>query len=144
MAVLTVLRIVQVVVAAVVLDLKLWWEARQLRNSGVYPPGEEPEASYEERQAKSNQYSLSDHCESMLQLVIPLGFVLIFGPSAPLCVVLCLMLFAINIRSTGTLLLLSFRRAFPHRAVGIGAWKDVITMLMHVGVFANGFFLVQY
>merc|ERR1719162_923086 len=124
MAVLTLLRLVQVIMASVTLDLKIWWEARQLRNSGVYPPGQEPECSYEERQAKAQPYRSDDHCESMLQLVLPLGFVMIFAPSAPFLVVLCLILFAINIRSMGTLLLLSVRRAFPYRAVGIGAWKE--------------------
>lgn len=101
-------------------------------------------ASYEERQAKAKPYHSDEQCESMLQLVLPLGFAVIFGPSAPLAVVLCLFLFAINIRATGTLLLLSMRRSFPFRATGIGAWKDCIELLMKIGVIANGFFLVQY
>lgn len=144
MSVLVMLTIVQAVVASVVLDLKVWWEARQLKRSGMYKPGEEPVASYEERQAKAGDYGTDCQVDTMIQLVLPLGFVMLFGPTTPLTVVLCLILFAVNIRATGRLLLTAVRRPFPHRALGIGAWKEVLDMLMKAGVVANGFFIVQY
>jgi len=144
MTILTLLRIVEVVVQTMVLEFKMRWEAYQLRQSGMYAAGEEPLASFEERQAKSASYKLDAQVEGTLQLILPLGFVLIFSPTTPSTVVLCFILFAINMRAAGVLLTSSLKRPFPHRAVGIGAWSEVISFLMVVGVFANAFFLVQY
>ena len=42
-AVLTLFRIVEVVMAAVVLDLQMRWEDMQIRSKGIYAPGKEPD-----------------------------------------------------------------------------------------------------
>jgi len=144
MSVLTFLQVLQVYIATVIVDIKMWWEARQLRNTKMYAPGNEPVASYEERQAKSAPFKTDEQVEVMLQLVLSLGFVLLFAASVPFACLLCLPLFAVNIRATGVLLLTAVQRPFPHRAMGIGAWQDVIGFLMNVSVLANGFIIVRF
>mmetsp|Transcript_105633 Transcript_105633/g.294888 ORF Transcript_105633/g.294888 Transcript_105633/m.294888 type:complete len:1028 (+) Transcript_105633:160-3243(+) len=100
--------------------------------------------SFLEEQAKYRSFETKEQIENTLQLVLALGYVLLFGTLQPLVVPLCLVHFAVTLRVRAALLTRYAKRCVPHKLVGIGAWKRVVYILMNTGIFFSGFLLVYW
>jgi hypothetical protein len=120
----------------------LWYEVYQYRKShdGADPP-ERPPA---EKEAKMSEFRNREQIESMCQLVLSVGFILLFGAIAPIMVPFSLCVFSLNLRVSAVMLVNYMKRPIPRMQIGIGAWKGVILLLMRLGVFFSGFLLVSY
>lgn len=140
--VLSVSCIAEVILSSLLVKFNLWYERYQCTraNNGIPPP----DMSFIETQGKFGEYRLERQIQGMLQLVISLGFVLLFGAVAPIMVPLCLIVFMVHLRATALLLLKYSRRTVPRKQFGIGLWRAVIRILMQVGVLFSAFLQVVY
>jgi hypothetical protein len=100
--------------------------------------------SFLEEQSKYSVYGMREQVENMLQLVLGLGFVLLFGIVQPWVVPLCFIHFWILLRARAWLLTEYSKRCLPHKLIGIGAWKEVMNCLMNVSVFVNGVLITYW
>jgi hypothetical protein len=139
--ILAICRIVQVCMESFIVKMTLEWEMYQLRKQGVE---EVPERSVEEEQAKYGQFRIKEQIVGMYQLVLGLGYVTLFGAIAPIVVPFCFIVFWISLRAQAYSLTHSLQRPVPRVAVGIGAWRDVVAVIMQAGVIFNAFQLVVY
>merc|ERR1719171_2785340 len=80
----------------------------------------------------------------MLELVLALGYVLIFGAVAFGTVLFCFLVFCIQLRASAYLLTSNARRPLPRKSIGIGAYRDVVDALMKIGVLFEGFLIVTF
>merc|ERR1719326_703241 len=119
---LSALRIGQVLVASLQVKFALWWETYQMTSKGLTPPPR----SFAEEQSKYLPFRIREQIEAMLQLVIPLGYVLIFGAVAPITVPMCFAVFVVQLRASAHLLASTAKRTVPRRQVGVGHWKDCV------------------
>lgn len=120
----------------------LWYEVYQYRkaNNGEEPP-ERPSA---EKEAKMREFRNREQIESMCTLMLSVGFIFLFGAIAPIMVPFSLLVFSMNLRANAVMLVSYMQRPIPRKQVGIGAWKDVVLVLMKLGIFFSGFLLVVY
>jgi hypothetical protein len=100
--------------------------------------------SFLEEQAKYTKFDTKEQIENTLQLVLALGYVLVFGTLQPLVVPLCLVHFAVTLRVRAALLTRYAKRCVPYKLVGIGAWKHAVYILMNAGVFFSALLLVYW
>jgi hypothetical protein len=136
-------RIFEVFLGSVIVQLKIWLENRELR--AALGEGEElPKRSYVEEQAKYLDFRAQDQIQMMLQSIIPLGYVLLFGGVAPIIIPFAFAVFAVQLRATAFVLVTATKRPLPRRLPGIGAWRDVVSWLMNIGVAFAGFLLMSY
>jgi len=135
--ILSVSRIAEVIIASYVVKFKLWLEAYQMGDMSV-------KRFYTERQSKLATYRLREQIQAMTQLVISLGFVLLFGVVAPVTVPLCLAVFMVQLRASAFLLLRYTIRPLPRKQFGIGRWRAVVQALMRGGVLFTAFLLVEF
>lgn len=138
--VLAVMRVVQVVIATLIVKIKLWWESRTIVMMGK----DAPVYSYVEEQSKYKPFRIREQIEVMTQLSLTLGYVLIFGALAPLIIPLCCIVFFVQLRAGAVLLTAAANRTVPRLSNGIGPWQDVIQFLLVFGVVFSGYLLVQY
>merc|ERR1719272_91350 len=103
-----------------------------------------PKLCFAETQSSYADYRIREQIEMMSQLVISLGFVILFGGVAPLIVPFCLVVFVIQFRVTAYLLMTTTKRPFPRRAFGIGAWTKVIMFIRSVGALFSAYLLAVY
>jgi hypothetical protein len=103
-----------------------------------------PERSYAEEQGKHVEFGDRQQIEAMCMLMISLGCIIIFGAVAPIIVPFCLIVFALELRFTSHVLATHAKRPLPERRLGIGAWKNVLSVVMKVGVAFSGYLLVTY
>merc|ERR1719428_1576518 len=108
-------RIAEVLFDAFLMKFNLWKEAYLLEKQG------KPVASraFAEEQGKYSEFRMRQQIENMLQLVLALGYVLIFGAVVPLLVPLCLVEFIVQLRASAFLLTLTAKRAVPNQQTGI-------------------------
>jgi len=104
--------------------------------------GQPVRRAFMEEQAKYGQYELKDQVETMLQLVLSLGYVVLFGSVAPIVVVIIWAVFVMQLRGSAWLLAHMCRRTFPEDQLGIGAWRDALELLMVAGIFISALMLV--
>lgn len=102
------------------------------------------ERSYLEEQAKYGVYGIKEQIENMMQLVLGLGFVILFAVIQPLVVPLCLLHIGTTCYARALLLVSHTKRCVPYSLVGVGAWKSIMHILMNLAVFSSGFFLVYW
>eukprot|EP00747_Dinoflagellata_sp_TGD_P090854 gnl/TRDRNA2_/TRDRNA2_164860_c0_seq2.p1 gnl/TRDRNA2_/TRDRNA2_164860_c0~~gnl/TRDRNA2_/TRDRNA2_164860_c0_seq2.p1 ORF type:complete len:954 (-),score=159.60 gnl/TRDRNA2_/TRDRNA2_164860_c0_seq2:109-2970(-) len=138
LVVICICRIGQVLVTAYMVKFKLYWENRLLERQG-----QSIKRSFAEEQAKYGQYRTREQVEDMLELVLSLGYVLLFGAVAPIAVVTCFIVFVVQLRASAFLLTTSVKRTVPRRQLGIGSWQSVVGILMKVGIFLEGFLVIQ-
>jgi hypothetical protein len=100
--------------------------------------------SWIETQAKYPGYQINEQIETMLELVLALGYVLIFGSVAFGTVLWCFAVFFIQLRANAYFLTSNARRPLPRESIGIGAWRDVVDTLMKIGVLFEGFLIVTF
>merc|ERR1719487_2655957 len=118
----------------------LWFELYQLRKQGIEPPSR----CFAEEQSKYTEFRIREQIESMLTLVISLGFVFMFGTVAPIVVPLSFLVFWVQLRANAYLVTMATKRTVPRKQVGIGAWQDVMELLMKFGILFSGFLIVAY
>jgi len=140
--ILSVMRIVTVCLQTFIVKFKLWWEDRALKKElGVE---ELPKRSFVEEQAKYADFRTIEQVQAMLQLVIPLGYVILFGGIAPITIPFAFAVFAVSLRAQGFLLCTTTKRPVPSAQYGMGAWKTIVTTLMNIAVLLAGFMLAVY
>jgi hypothetical protein len=118
----------------------LWYEVYQYKkaNNGKEPP----DRARCEEEAKMNPFRAEDQIDMMCQLMLSLGFIILFGGVVPIMVPFCLLLFALNLRMGAQVLVTSTQRPFPRKILGIGAWKKIVALLMMSGMIFSGFMMV--
>jgi len=92
-----------------------------------------------EEESKFYSFEERDFLEMQLQLVISLGFILLFGAVAPITVIFSFVLFVVQLRATAWLMTHVARRPLPRASKGIGPWRELVFGLMVVGIFVSGF-----
>lgn len=100
--------------------------------------------SWLEKQSKYPGFQILEQIEVMLELVLALGYVLIFGAVAFGTVLFCFLVFCIQLRASAYLLTSNARRPLPRKSIGIGAYRDVVDALMKIGVLFEGFLIVTF
>eukprot|EP00747_Dinoflagellata_sp_TGD_P003490 gnl/TRDRNA2_/TRDRNA2_108716_c0_seq2.p1 gnl/TRDRNA2_/TRDRNA2_108716_c0~~gnl/TRDRNA2_/TRDRNA2_108716_c0_seq2.p1 ORF type:complete len:997 (+),score=181.62 gnl/TRDRNA2_/TRDRNA2_108716_c0_seq2:172-3162(+) len=138
--VLAICRVGTVIFSALWVKFMLWFELYQLRKQGIEPPSR----CFAEEQSKYTEFRIREQIESMLTLVISLGFVFLFGTVAPIVVPLSFFVFWVQLRANAYLVTMATKRTVPRKQVGIGAWQDVMELLMKFGILFSGFLIVAY
>lgn len=100
--------------------------------------------SFTEEQSQYVDFEIRDEIEGMMQLVIALGYVLLFAVSSPIVIPLCLGTFIVHLNSSAYLLTHCSKRPFPWKSVGIGVWNEIISQLFMGGVLNTAFLLVAF
>jgi len=77
-----------------------------------------------------------------MELYIQWGFLVLFGASAPVIVVLALITNLIEIRADGNKLLHTFRRAIPQRVEGVGEPLATFSFMCYLAIPVNAGLLV--
>jgi hypothetical protein len=133
---LAALQIANLMLAVFKVKIALWWESRSLEHA--------PEYSFVEIQGKMQPFRIKEQIEAMTQLVLTLGYVLIFGAVAPWIIPLCFMVFVVQLRAQAVLLTTAANRSVPRIVLGLGPWIDIIKLLMQIGVGFTAYLLVQF
>lgn len=89
-------------------------------------------------------FGIVEQIAMMQQLAITLGYVILFGGVAPIIIPFCFAAFGVNLRSAAFLLVTSSKQVLPESSRGIGAWRDVVNILMDAAVLFTGFLLAVY
>jgi len=144
LAILSVTRIFEVIFAALVVRFKIWLEDYWLRRSQTEGRGSVDERSYIELQCKFVESRLQEQIQNMLQLVLSLGFVLLFGAVAPIITPFCLAVFMVQLRATAFVLIKYTKRTLPRQQLGIGLWRWIISCLMQASILFCGFLIAVY
>lgn len=105
---------------------------------------ESSQHSFLEEQSKYPAYRQAEQIETMLELVLALGYVLIFGAVAFGTVLFCFLVFFIQLRANAFYLTTYARRPLPRASVGIGGWEDVVELIQFIGVLFEGFLIVNF
>jgi hypothetical protein len=146
LALLTAIRVAQVVVKCLLVKWQIESEDRSAAEVAA-AQGKDKDvavgAGFVERQAKFPGYRFKEQIEDMLELVIALGYVFLFGAVAPSIVVFCLVVFIVQIGSNSYILLHFTQRSVPRTQNGVGAWRDVIRLLTLAGVLFSAFLFVS-
>jgi len=142
LAILSACRVFQVVVEALLVKFMLWWEDRCLKKA--LGTQDIPKRSYVEEQCKYSDFSAAEQVQNMIQLIVPLGYVLMFGGIAPFIIPMAFFIFAFSLRAGGYTLITASKRPVPRETYGIGAWREVAIGLMIIGLLFNGFLLAAY
>jgi hypothetical protein len=118
----------------------LWYEVYQYKkaNNGEEPP-ERPRC---EQEAKMVRFRKEDQINIMCQLMLSVSFIILFGGIAPIMIPFSLVFFAINLRVCAKTMVEYKQRPFPREQDGIGAWKDIMKLLISVGVLFNAYLMI--
>jgi hypothetical protein len=135
------IRIAMVVVQSAYVRARLWYAERQAKAEHNGPL---PKRTFMEEQYQYSEFKIVEQIDYMQALVIPLGYVILFGGMAPVTVPFSFAVFVVQLRASSFLLVTSTRQVMPRIALGIGAWRSVVIILMNVGVFFSGFLLAIY
>jgi len=143
LAILSATRIFEVMLASLMVRFKIWLEDYFMKRSAKHEVNPD-ERSFVELQSKFGESRLQEQIQNMLQLVLSLGFVLLFGAVAPIIVPFCLAVFMVQLRATAFVLLKYTKRTLPRQQVGIGLWRWIIAVLMQGSMLFNGFLIAVY
>mmetsp|Transcript_12591 Transcript_12591/g.28510 ORF Transcript_12591/g.28510 Transcript_12591/m.28510 type:complete len:941 (-) Transcript_12591:107-2929(-) len=142
---LSTFRVFQAALACVRVKFVHWfrkWQfTRKSQSQGIEGLDERP---FVERQIDYVQFDEHHLVWMMLHPVLSLGHVLLFGAAAPFVVILCFVVFAVNLRASAFLIAHYTQRPLPVDTLGIGEWREVIHLLMKLGACCTGFLLVTY
>lgn len=128
------------VLSSQMVKFQLWYEVYKYKkaNNGEEPP-DRPRS---EEESKMRKFRSEDQINIMCQLMLSLGFIILFGGFVPIMVPFCLLLFALNLRYGAKMLLSYYQRPFPRKLHGIGNWGQILQLLMIGGVVFSGFVIV--
>lgn len=114
----------------------------KMKAAGV-PHSEKPQRSFMEKQAKMSTITVESQVDDMMGLIIPMGYVLLFGSIAPATSLFMLIIYIIRIRVDAWRLCTVMRRPYPMATNGLGAWKSVISVLANCGLLVSSSMLVM-
>lgn len=137
--ILAVCAIAVVGVQIALVEFKLWYETYQMRKSG-----NQRERAYLEEQSKFAVIGVQEQIDMTTQLMISLGFVLMFGCIAPIMIPFALCVFAITLRTQAKLMVVWSKRMMPSKMIGIGGWTAIIKGIQSVGILLGGMLMVLY
>jgi len=140
--ILSACRILQVLMEAFFVKFAIWWEDRALKKR--LGTEDIPKRSFVEEQSKYLDFQAQEQVQAMIQLVVPLGYVMLFGGIAPLIIPMCFVVFTISLRAGAFSLITASKRPVPREVYGIGRWREVILGLMYIGLFFSGFLMAAY
>jgi len=141
LVILTVARIGQVMLSSVQVTWRLRREAAVLQKKH---DGEPPLRSFTELQSDYGICREREQIEMMIQLLISMGYVVLFGGVAPIIVPFSFLVFAVQLRACAFFIINGAQRPFPRRSMGIGAWHGIVRLLMYFGIVFSGVLLVLY
>jgi len=138
--ILSLFLIVQVAYSSLTVRFRLWHESYQLKAKCENPP----KHTFVEQQVKFRDFQTKEQVRTMTQLMIPLGFVLLFGAVAPIIMPFCCCVFVIALRANAFMLVNASRRSVPLQMAGIGEWRHIVSILMRAGILLSGVLMVTY
>mmetsp|Transcript_76424 Transcript_76424/g.175097 ORF Transcript_76424/g.175097 Transcript_76424/m.175097 type:complete len:351 (-) Transcript_76424:247-1299(-) len=100
--------------------------------------GKEVARSYMEEQGKYYEVRDKESIELHIQLLVSLGFVLLFGSVIPIVSVFALVMFVTTLRSAVYMHTHLMKRPIPRRALGIGPWQHLVIGLTVAGILMGG------
>mmetsp|Transcript_65760 Transcript_65760/g.157146 ORF Transcript_65760/g.157146 Transcript_65760/m.157146 type:complete len:820 (+) Transcript_65760:96-2555(+) len=130
---LGVLSIVSALLPRLQMAYNVYQETKALKLKG----GTVKPVSFMERQAKMFDYPTQAQITDMLDLVIALGYVFMFGAISPAVTFIALVVFLVRLRCHTWKLCNVLRRPFPDAADGLGAWNEIIESLCFFGLFTS-------
>merc|ERR1719440_1471696 len=107
---------------------------------------EEGDVTWVEQQSKLPKYQKMMEISAMIEIVFSLGYVLIFGAVAIGTVLICYIVFKVEVYASAYLLTSSTQRIIPETTL-IGLVKardDVVGLIISIGVLFEGFLIVTY
>jgi len=155
LALLSLFQLVEVIYGAQFVRFQIWYEdykerkataAKQQERGGILSAYETEELprSWPEVQNKWVAYGMDRQVDQMVQPVLSLGYVLIFGGVAPIIIPVCLLKFVLVLRANAWMLVHCLKRPVPQSQIGIGKWGHMIQELMSAGKLMNALLLVIY
>jgi len=141
--ILSMTRVLQIALAFVKVKFFIWLEDRELEKAKA-AGNEIPMRHFVETQEKLVEHRLRAQIEDVCQLLLSLGFILLFGAVAPIMVPFSLGVFVLQLRVSAYLLIYFSRRMLPRSNSGMGSVVTITNGLMRLGVFFSGFLLVTY
>lgn len=130
-AIVLAFRILTFLVAEITVKAKLWWAGSS-------------EENFLQKQCTYDKMMMADEIEDHVQLVLSLGYVLMFGGVYPLVAPLCFLAFAVQLRSVAVQLTTCTQRPVGELSVGIGDWHAILDILRRIGVGVQAFMLVNH
>jgi hypothetical protein len=88
--------------------------------------------------------SSREHIDSMMQRVMALGYIILFGAIEPLIVPAIWLMFVVHLRMEAWLLTTSKQRPWPTTALGIGAWQEATEFMLRVSTIFSVCIVVTY
>eukprot|EP00747_Dinoflagellata_sp_TGD_P111252 gnl/TRDRNA2_/TRDRNA2_171176_c9_seq6.p1 gnl/TRDRNA2_/TRDRNA2_171176_c9~~gnl/TRDRNA2_/TRDRNA2_171176_c9_seq6.p1 ORF type:complete len:940 (-),score=124.95 gnl/TRDRNA2_/TRDRNA2_171176_c9_seq6:162-2981(-) len=143
LGILSLCRMGQVLFSSVMVRFSLWYETYKLQQQ-LGKDREVAKRSFAEEQSKYAEYRIREQVEGMLQLVLSLGYILIFGAVAPITVPMCFAVFVVQLRATAHMICTTAKRSVPRKQIGIGNWQYCVALLMKIGVLFEGFLIVSF
>jgi hypothetical protein len=119
--------------------LNLFWERREMRKSGM----ELFQVSLLEQQGKMLKYQGMDQAADYLELIFPLGFIVMFSMAFPFGLnVFATIAVLTQIRADAWKLLVAFSRPYPWKCDGIGVWNGILARFEYFSVLVNSLLVV--
>lgn len=140
--ILSVSAVVEILIASVIVRLRIYFEDSAYKKA--HDGEEPPPRSFAEEQSKHADYRLQQQINQMTALMLSLGFILIFGSTAPRMVPFCLLVFAVRLRVCALMLVKYSKRPVPRQQFGIGVWSAILKGLMSIGIAMSGFITVTF
>jgi hypothetical protein len=141
LVILCLLSIFMAVAQAAWVQVTLWYHERKVSREYSGPA---MKRSFIEEQSNYIDFGLVSQINMMQTLTITLGYVILFGGIAPVIIPFCWAAFAVQLHSCAFLLVTSTKQVVPEIAFGVGAWRDVVNILMDVAVLFTGYLLAVY
>lgn len=141
LVILSLVRIGEVIFASVWVRFLIYRELkRREKDLGHAPPKE----CFTEEQSNYSELDIRSQIQMILQPVISIGFVILFGGVAPVIVPFVLAVFVVQLRASAFLLVATTKRTLPRISQGIGAWGKVLAGLRGIGALFASYLLVVY
>jgi len=90
------------------------------------------------------EYRTHQQVEAVTQLMISVGFIMLFGSVAPVMVPFTFLVFLIQLRGYAFILTFAGRRTLPREMANFQAWESITHGLMHFSVVLSSIFVVNY
>lgn len=105
---------------------------------------EVPQRYWAEEQSKYPEYRIKEQVVNDCELLVALGFPILFGSITPIIVPCCLIVFMARMRSLSYFLTNFSRRPLPRRQFDMGGTRTILMSLTRVGVLFSATTLVIY
>lgn len=128
--------------------LTMWWQIRsedkkvqQKLQERIKGGSDEKDQiikrAFMERQGKMWVYEIDEYITDFLDLVVAVGYTLLFASVVPIVVIIALAILLVRLRADAWKLCSVYRRTWAFRTSGIGAWNDVLELLSWLGLMTS-------